>query len=212
MIRNFTLIIFMLFLCACHGSNDVNKNNIIENSNSYGEYQNKEPSRFLIALQFMYFSEFKKSSSLMKNYDYKKQDYRKIVYDFISLNKKCFDDGIGYKEASKLYYFSLDKFNIPHDAWFFSHIFNALDEKDSEIIWKGYLYAINKGGRNEETAVLMKIWYSMIREATNSSSEKQKDSIAWLSIVRKMPVMNSIENTISEIWTKAILTNIMEGE
>lgn len=67
----------------------------------------------------------------------------------------------------------------------FNHIFNSLDEKDSEVIWKGYLYAINKGGRNEETAVLMKIWYSMIREATISSSEKQKESIAWLSIVRK---------------------------
>lgn len=60
MIRNFTLIISMLFLCACHGLNDVNKNNVIEHGNPYGEYQNKESSRFLIALQFMYLSEFKK--------------------------------------------------------------------------------------------------------------------------------------------------------
>ncbi|CAG9413946.1 hypothetical protein [Providencia alcalifaciens] len=212
MIRNFILIISMIFLCACHGSNDKNKNYVIEHGNTYGEYQNKEPSRFLIALQFMYLAEFKKSSSVMKNHDYNKQTYGKIVYDFISLNKKCFDEGIGYKEASKLYYDVLDRSNIPHDAWFFNHIFNSLDEKDSEVIWKGYLYAINKGGRNEETAVLMKIWYSMIREATISSSEKQKESIAWLSIVRKMPVMNSIENTISEIWTNAVLANIMERD
>ncbi|HHR5881773.1 TPA: hypothetical protein ACS7XF_001722 [Providencia alcalifaciens] len=167
---------------------------------------------FLLHYNLCILLNLKKSSSVMKNHDYNKQTYGKIVYDFISLNKKCFDEGIGYKEASKLYYDVLDRSNIPHDAWFFNHVFNSLDEKDSEVIWKGYLYAINKGGRNEETAVLMKIWYSMIREATISSSEKQKESIAWLSIVRKIPVMNSIENTISEIWTNAVLANIMERD
>lgn len=196
MIRNFTLIIFMLFLCACHGSNDVNKNNIIENSNSYGEYQNKEPSRFLIALQFMYLAEFKESSSLIKNYDYKKQDYRKIFHSFIILNKKCFDEGIDYKEASKLYYDSLDRSNIPHDAWFFADIYDVFDENERNKFWR----KMNSNSEREsEEKIFVDLWFKMKTEAESTSIEKRKKSQRWLKRMRKIPLVIEIEKTMTMV-------------
>ncbi|SUC26209.1 Uncharacterised protein [Providencia rustigianii] len=95
---------------------------------------------------------------------------------------------------------------------FFHFIFEALDEEDSELIWKGYLYAINKGGKKEEITVLMKIWYSMMSEATKLPSVKQEKSMRWLSIVRKIPAINYLDNKINFMWNENVIAKFESGK
>ncbi|EFB74098.1 hypothetical protein PROVRUST_04588 [Providencia rustigianii DSM 4541] len=207
-------ILSMLFLCSCQDFKSSNKVTSIKQNEFYTKDKNKVTGgvRLFFVLQFKYLYESKIKSNVIKKSDYSKYKFSEVIFDLIELNKKCFNEEIGYKEAMKLYYNSLDDANIPHDAWFFHFIFEALDEEDSELIWKGYLYAINKGGKKEEITVLMKIWYSMMSEATKLPSVKQEKSMRWLSIVRKIPAINYLDNKINFMWNENVIAKFESGK
>lgn len=200
----FTLI---LLLTACNGGETLKVNNESENEKKiiYGEYEYKKV-KLLAGLNFNYVYIAMKIPENITKDEYRKLAHIRVIADFIRLDKKCFNERIDYKKAIDLYHESLDKRNLPHAVWFFEHVLKVIDENERDIVWKAYLYAINKGGREDELALIMKIWYAMLIEAAKPSSEKQKRSIEWLSIARKISTINQMEKYINSMWTNNLKT------
>ncbi|MGF7481716.1 hypothetical protein [Providencia sp. SP181] len=198
----FTLI---LLLTACNGGQTLKVNNKDEKNITYGESEYKKV-KLLAGLNFSYMYIAMRMPENITKYKHNKLAHVRVIADFIKLDKKCFDEGIDYKKAIVLYHESLDKRNVSRTIWFFEHILNVIDENERDIVWKAYLYTINKGGRKDELALIMKIWYAMLIEAAKPPSEKQQRSIEWLSIARQISTINKMEKHINSMWTNNLKT------
>lgn len=145
------------------------------------EPKNKNQSVFIkIIHDYMYITmdEYKRplSKEKMKKFHYESAlahiEFLKNWFD-VNKGKETRTGDINFNEAVMINKKGFKASDLPYDAWFFSDIYDVLDDAERDKFWQDILQAISHPETNAEVKVFIKLWSKMRFEADSQSVDKK---------------------------------------
>lgn len=171
------------------------------------EPKNKNQSVFIkIIHDYMYITmdEYKRplSKEKMKKFHYESAlahiEFLKNWFD-VNKGKETRTGDINFNEAVMINKKGFKASDLPYDAWFFSDIYDVLDDAERDKFWQDILQAISHPETNAEVKVFIKLWSKMRFEADSQSVDKKKQSQRWLNRMKKIPLVIEMVKTMETV-------------
>ncbi|SPY76974.1 hypothetical protein [Providencia rustigianii] len=114
-------------------------------------------------------------------------------------NNSSRTEDIKFHEAVIIHENGHEASGLPYDAWFFSDIYDVLNDADRNEFWDEILDLMSGGKEKLEAKLFINLWLKMKSEVQSKNSDKREKIQRWLKRMRKIPLVIEMEKTMAMV-------------